>query len=316
MTASPLENRTVVVTGAARGLGAALARDLSRRGARLALLGHERAGLEDVATSLSTRAMAVEVDITDGEALARAAKEVRARLGPVSAVVANAGIAQGGPFAASDPAGWRRVIDVNLIGSALTARTFLPDLMATAGYFLQVGSLASFGAAPMMSAYCASKAGVEAFAHALRAEVAHHGVAVGVAYINWTDTDMIRDADRHAVLRELRAAMPAPARRVHPADRVAARLAWAVEHRRTAVYMPAWLRLVQAGRAALPPVVLRVSRRRLPRLEARAPFRSTGPLGAGGRADEWSARQDRGEEDPGEGEHAGPRQGRPRDVRP
>ncbi|WP_217238485.1 SDR family oxidoreductase [Streptomyces sp. AC555_RSS877] len=291
MTRSPLENRTVVVTGAARGLGAALARDLSRRGARLALLGHEKAGLEDVAASLWTSAVAVEADVTDGEALARAAKEVRARLGPVSAVVANAGISQGGPFAALDPADWRRVIDVNLTGSALTARTFLPDLMETAGYYLQVGSLASFGAAPLMSAYCASKAGVEAFAHALRAEVAHHGVAVGVAYINWTDTDMIRDADRYAVLRELRAAMPAPARRVYPADRVAACLAWAVEHRRTAVYMPAWLRLVQAGRAALPPVVLRVSRRRLPRLEADAPFRSTGPLGAGGRADQMAARE-------------------------
>ncbi|GAB2718604.1 SDR family oxidoreductase [Streptomyces bullii] len=292
MSDRPLEHRTVVVTGAARGLGAALARDLSRRGARLALLGHERAGLETLAGSLPTPALAVEADVTDVGALERAAQTVRSRLGPVSAVVANAGIAHGGPFHASDPADWRRVIDVNLTGNAQTARAFLPDLVRTAGYFLQVGSLASFGAAPLMSAYCASKAGAEAFAHALRAEVAHHGVAVGVAYVNWTDTDMIRDADRYAMLRVLRSTMPGPGGRVCPVDHVTARLAWAVEHRRTAVYVPGWLRLVQAGRAALPPVVLRVSRRRLPRLEEHEPLRSTGPLGAGGRADAAAAGPD------------------------
>ncbi|MFE9676585.1 SDR family oxidoreductase [Streptomyces sp. NPDC006259] len=281
----PLKDRTVVVTGAARGLGAAQARALARRGARLALLGHERPALEAVAASLPTPALAVEADITDEQALRDAAGTVRARLGPPSAVVANAGVAEGGPFAQADMASWRRIVDVNLIGSALTAHAFLPDLRETAGYYLQIASLASIGASPLMSAYCASKAGAEAFTHALRAEEAHHGVAVGIAYLNWTDTDMIRDADQHAVLRELRAHMPAPARRVHPVETVAERLARAVERRSTAVYVPSWLRLAQIARAALPPLVLRVSRRELPRIEAEEPFRPTGLLGAGGRAD-------------------------------
>lgn len=174
---------------------------------------------------------------------------------------------------------------MNLVGSAYTARAFLPDLIATAGYQLQVASLASLGAAPLMSAYCAAKAGVEAFAHSLRAEVAHRGVGVGIAYLGWIDTDMVRDADRSDVLRELRAHMPPPARRVHSPELAAARLVRAVERRRTAVYLPAWLRLVQPVRAALPPVVLRVTRRRLPGLEAGGLLRDTGPLGAGGRAD-------------------------------
>ncbi|MER5197541.1 SDR family oxidoreductase [Streptomyces sp. NPDC002755] len=291
---SPLEDRTVLVTGAARGVGAALARECARRGARLALIGHEGAALRSVAASLPTPALAVEADVTDGEALERAAEVVRSRLGPPSVVVANAGIAQGGPFASADMASWRRVIDVNVTGSALTARAFLPDLVETAGYYLQIASLASIGAAPLMSAYCTSKAGVEAFAHALRAETAHHGVAVGIAYLNWTDTDMIRDADRHAVLRELRAHMPAPARRVYPAEFVATRLATAVERRRTAVYVPAALRLVQVTRAALPALVVRRARRTLPRPEAAEPWRPTGPLGAGGRADEAAAAQRRG----------------------
>ncbi|WP_406005044.1 SDR family oxidoreductase [Streptomyces sp. NBC_00637] len=292
---SPLEDRIVVVTGAARGVGAALARELARRGARLALIGHEETGLRAVAASLPTPSLAVEADVTDGEALERAAEVVRARLGPPSVVVANAGIAEGGPFASADMASWRRVIDVNVTGSALTARAFLPDLTETAGYYLQIASLASMGAAPLMSAYCASKAGVEAFAHALRAETAHHGVAVGVAYLNWTDTDMIRDADRHAVLRELRANMPPPARRVYSPEFVATRLASAVERRRTAVYVPAALRLVQVTRAVLPALVVRRSRRVLPRMESADPLRPTGPLGAGGRADVAAATAHRGD---------------------
>ena len=285
MRSSPLAGRTVAVTGAARGLGAAMAREIARRGARVALLGHEKAALDTVAASLPGPALAIEVDVTDPAALEAAAAAVRAHLGPPSAVVANAGIAEGGPFLASDPVAWSRVIDVNLTGSAHTARAFLPDLLDTAGYFLQIASLASLGAAPLMSAYCASKAGAEAFAHALRAEVAHRGVAVGIGYLNWTDTDMIRDADRYAVLRELRAHMPLPARRVYPVDMVAARLVTGLERRRTTVYAPAWLRLAQPVRAALPPVVLRVSRRALPGLEAEEPVEYTGPLGAGGLAD-------------------------------
>jgi short-subunit dehydrogenase len=178
---------------------------------------------------------------------------------------------------------------VNLTGSAHTARVFLPDLVATAGYFLQVASLASLGATPMMSAYCASKAGVEAFAHALQAEVAHQGVAVGIAYPAWTDTDMIRDAERFTAMRELRTHMPPSARAIHPVDMVAARLARAVERRRGAVYVPSWLRVLQAVRSALPPVVLRVSRHELPRLDTGRPLRATGRLGAGGRADRAAA---------------------------
>lgn len=285
ITDSPLRDRTVVVTGAARGLGAALARACALRGARLALLGHEKPLLDAVAAAVPAPALAVETDVTDPAALEAAAGEVRARLGPPSVVVANAGIALGGPFATSDPDEWGRVVDVNLTGSAHTARAFLPDLRRTAGYHLQIASLASLGAAPMMSAYCASKAGVEAFTHSLRAEVAHHGIAVGIAYLNWIDTDMIRDADRYAVLRELRGHMPGPARRTFPADEVAARLVRAVERRSTAVYVPRWLRLAQVGRTALPPLVLRVARRDLPRLEADGALNATGPLGAGGTAD-------------------------------
>lgn len=282
-TASPLRGRTAVVTGAARGVGEAMARDLAGRGARVALLGLEKERLTRVKDSLPGESWCCAVDVSDDAGMARAAAEVRRRLGPPSVVVANAAVAEGGPFAQSDPVTWRRVVEVNLVGSAVTARSFLPDLFETQGYFLQIASLASIGAAPMMSAYCASKAGVESFAHSLRAEVAHRRVGVGIAYINWTGTDMIRDADEYAAMRELRGHMPPPARKVYPVGQVADRLVTAIERRRPAVYLPRWLRATQPVRAAVPPVVTLLSRREFPRLRADR-FEPTGLLGAGGRA--------------------------------
>ncbi|MFI7382852.1 SDR family oxidoreductase [Streptomyces sp. NPDC049813] len=282
---SPLSGRTVVVTGAARGVGAALARELAGRGARLALLGHEKAALDRVAASLPTPALALETDVTDADALRAAAHTVRAELGRPSVVVANAGIAESGPLSTADQRSWRRVIEVNLTGSALTAQAFLPDLVRTRGYYLQIASLAAIGAVPMMSAYCASKSGAEAFAHALRAETAHQGVAVGIAYLNWIDTDMIHDADRHPALRDLRAMLPPPARRALPVEPVARRLARAVERRRTSVHVPEWVRLAQLGRGVLAPVIARRARVHYARLAAGQPTQQSGPLGAGGLAD-------------------------------
>ncbi|MFI6080315.1 SDR family oxidoreductase [Streptomyces sp. NPDC051217] len=277
-----LRGRTAVVTGAARGVGEAVARELAARGADVALVGLEGEKLAQVARELPTESRHWQVDVSDEKAMARVADEVRDRMGPVSVVVANAGVAEGGPFLDTDMASWRRVIEVNLVGSAITARVFLPHLLDTRGYYLQIASLASIGAAPMMSAYCASKAGVESFSHALRPELAPRGVGVGTAYLNWTDTDMIRDADQHAVLRELRAHMPPPARRIYPADHVAVRLVAAVERRASSVYVPGWLKGVQAVRAGLPTVVSRIARRELTRSE----FSATGLLGSGGRAAE------------------------------
>lgn len=279
-----LGGRTAVVTGAARGLGAGLARQLGARGMRVVLLGRERERLEDVARTLPVETRCLAVDVTDDTAMDRTARAVTETLGSPSVVIANAGIAEGGPFATSDAATWRRVIEVNLIGSAITARAFLPGLLSTRGYFLQIASTAAFGSAPLMSAYCASKAGAESFAQSLRAEFAHQRVAVGIAYVHWTDTDMIRDADEHTVLRELRAHMPPGARRIYPVDRVAGWVVRGVDHRSATVYAPPRLRCVQPLRPFLPMVVTAVSRWALPRLAERGPVEPTGLLGAGGQA--------------------------------
>src|SRR3954471_7181221 len=194
MTKHELTGKVVVITGAARGVGASLAKQVSARGARVALLGLEPELLAEVSARCPGSAHWT-VDVTDGDALGRTAADVADRLGPADIVVANAGIAAGGPLLLADASSYDRVIEVNLLGSIRTVRAFLPQVVQTKGYVLQVASVAALVPGPMMSAYCASKSGVEAFAHSLRGEVRHHGVDVGVAYLTWTDTDMVRGAD-------------------------------------------------------------------------------------------------------------------------
>ncbi|MFF9340748.1 MULTISPECIES: SDR family oxidoreductase [unclassified Streptomyces] len=279
----PLKGRVAVVTGAARGLGEGLAHALSRRGARVALVGLEGGRLARLAAELPGTAAHWTVDVTEADELAGAAEEVRRALGRPSVVVANAGVALGGPLLDCETDAWRRVIDVNLVGSALTARCFLPDLLHTRGYYLQVASMAALAPAPLLTAYCASKAGAEAFAHALRAEVLHRGVGVGVAYLNWADTAMIREADETAVFRELRTHLPRPASAVHDPASYVRVMVHGIERRSAHIYAPPWLRGAQAARSLLPSVVAHRSRRVLADRGER-PLPATGLLGPGGTA--------------------------------
>ncbi|MEU2669706.1 SDR family oxidoreductase [Streptomyces sp. NPDC007164] len=280
-----LEGQVVVVTGAARGVGELLARKLSARGAKLALVGLEPDELKKVSERLHSDSDHWFADVTDHEAMARVAQEVKERFGKVDVVVANAGVAAGGPFVDSDPEAWRRVIEVNLIGGAVTGRAFLPVLMESRGYFLQIASLAAMTPAPMMTAYCASKSGVEAFAHSLRAEVGYRGVKVGVGYLSWTDTDMVRGADQDDVMRELRQRLPWPANRTYPLSPAVDRIVAGIERRSSHVYAQWWLRGMQSVRGYLPSLIGVVGQREVRRFGSRLDSVGKGLVGAGGAAD-------------------------------
>ncbi|WJV48176.1 SDR family oxidoreductase [Streptomyces flavofungini] len=285
MSKVSLEGQVAVVTGAARGVGELLARKLSARGAHVALVGLEPDELKQVASRLHGEAAYWHADVTDHEAMARVAQEVKERFGKVDIVVANAGVACAGPFLGSDPVAWRRVIEVNLIGSAVTARAFLPVLMESRGYLLQIASLAALTPAPMMTAYCASKSGVEAYAHALRAEVGYKGVKVGVGYLSWTDTDMVRGADQDDVMRELRSRLPWPSNKTYPLGPAVDRIVAGIERRSAHVYAQWWLRGMQGVRPYLPGLIASVGQREMRRFEPRLGEVTTGLLGEGGSAD-------------------------------
>ncbi|MFD7714301.1 SDR family oxidoreductase [Streptomyces sp. NPDC059814] len=281
-----LQGQVVVVTGAARGVGELLARKLSARGATLALVGLEPDELKKVSERLHGESDHWYADVTDHEAMARVAQEVKARFGKIDVVVANAGVASGGPFVDSDPVAWRRVIEVNLIGGAVTGRAFLPILMESRGYFLQIASLAAMTPAPMMTAYCASKSGVEAFAHSLRAEVGYRGVKVGVGYLSWTDTDMVRGADEDDVMRELRQRLPWPTNRTYPLGPAVDRIVAGIERRSAHVYAQWWLRGMQSVRGYLPTLIGVAGQREMRRFGSRLEGVGTGLVGAGGAADQ------------------------------
>ncbi|WP_457031466.1 SDR family oxidoreductase [Kitasatospora sp. P5_F3] len=253
-----LTGQVIVVTGAARGVGALMARKLAQRGARLALVGLEPAELKAVAAQCGPDASYWEADVTDLAALRSTAQAIQERYGRIDTVVANAGIAIGGPLVDSDPGAFDRVIQVNLLGSVATARAFLPALTESRGYLLQIASLAAITPAPLMAAYCASKAGVEAFAHSLRAEVAHQGVKVGVGYLSWTDTDMVRGADQDEVLRQMRARLPWPANKTYPLPPAVDRLIAGIARRSAHVYAQPWLRGMQPVRWLLPSLIAAV----------------------------------------------------------
>jgi NAD(P)-dependent dehydrogenase (short-subunit alcohol dehydrogenase family) len=233
------------VTGAARGVGAALALELAQRGARLALVGLEPAELQATADACArvSEARTWVADVTDRARMYAVAREIGAHFGTVDIVVANAGIALIGMFADSDPVAFDRVIEVNLLGAATTARAFLPALLEARGYLLHITSFGVIAPAPLMAAYCASKAGVESFAHCLRTEVAHRGMGVGVAYLAWTDTDMMRGTADDEPLRALMRKLPWPANKTAPLAPAVARVTRGIIRRSHHIYAQRWVRL-------------------------------------------------------------------------
>lgn len=266
-----LAGAVVVVTGAAGGLGAELSRQLTARGARIALLGLGAADLDAVRADLPGAA-AWEVDVTDAAALERVAADVLARFGRVDVLVVNAGIGTSGPLLTTDASSYDRVVEVNLMGSVRTVRAFLPALVDSRGHVLQIASLAAMVHAPLMSAYAASKAGVEAFAHSLRPELAHLGVTVAVAYLAFTDTAMVRAADADPRLAALRRGLPGPFGRTYPLAPAVRRLVVGIERRAPHVYAQRWLRMMAAVRGQAPSLVTRATTG--PARRAQAPVRA------------------------------------------
>lgn len=247
-----LDGKVILVTGAARGIGAEVARRAAARGARVALAGLEPERLEALAAELGDRAAAFECDVSDPAALERTFAGAVARFGGIDAVVANAGIASYGTVAISPPDALARVVDVNLMGAILTARAALPALRARRGYLLFVSSAAALGALPGMAVYAATKIAVQHFAGALRLEVAHEGVAVGVAYPGWIETDLMHDVQRDLPgFDVLRRKLPPPFSTVTSLPACAGALVDAIERRRRNVFVPRALRLVAPLRTLL-----------------------------------------------------------------
>ena len=238
-----LRSKVVLITGAARGIGADTARALAKEGAKLVLLDVDAAPLHALAAELgSDSAVAAIADVSDLAAVQRAVDAGIARFGGIDVVLANAGIACYGSVLNVDPTAFKRVIDVNVLGVFHTVRAALPSIIERKGYVLIVSSLAAFAPAPGIASYCASKAGVEHFANTLRLEVAHLGVSVGSAHMSWIDTPLVQDARSDlASFRELVDTLPGPLHKTASVDLCTRAFVKGIRRRSRRVYVPGWV---------------------------------------------------------------------------
>jgi NAD(P)-dependent dehydrogenase (short-subunit alcohol dehydrogenase family) len=150
---TPLSGKSVLITGAARGIGAELARRAAGRGARVALVGLEPQQLAAVADELGPEHLWVEADVTDADAIEAAVQRTVDTFGGLDIVVANAGIAPLTTVMTSSAHALARTIEVNLIGAMLTTHAALPEIAKRRGHVLLISSAAAFTVLPGMSAY-------------------------------------------------------------------------------------------------------------------------------------------------------------------
>lgn len=234
-----LNNRRVLVTGAARGIGASVARLAVARGARVALIGLEPERLQALASELGHHAVWFEADVRDGESVRNAIDQSALALGGIDVLVANAGVVAYGTVRQADDAAFERVIDVNLTGTFRTLKFATAHLESSRGHALVVASALSFMALPSMSSYTASKAGVEMLAMAYRQEVAHLGITVGLVHPSWIETDLVRGAELDIPsFVALRKELPYPGNVTTSVETAATAIVDGFAQRRARVYVP------------------------------------------------------------------------------
>jgi NAD(P)-dependent dehydrogenase (short-subunit alcohol dehydrogenase family) len=183
-----LAGARVLITGAARGIGALTARRLAKHGARLALLGIEPDLLEQVANECG--ASWHVCDVSDREQVDRAVEEAVAGLGGLDVLISNAGIAAQLPLVGGNPAIFEKTLAVNTLGTYYLIRAAGEHVSHPGGYVLLTASLAAAVHVPLLGAYSSSKAAVEALGNTLRGELQPYGARVGVAYYAELKTDM------------------------------------------------------------------------------------------------------------------------------
>lgn len=185
-----------VVTGGGRGIGRAIAIQLARRGCDVALLGRTMDSLAEATEqiiALGRRVLAVPCDVASASAVEGASERVLADLGVPDIVVPNAGVVHRVPIVEMTEAQWDHVIDVNLKGTFLVSRAFLPSMLESKrGRFIAIGSISATLGTARQSAYCAAKWGTVGFVKSLAEELRGTGVQAMCVMPGSVDTDMLK----------------------------------------------------------------------------------------------------------------------------
>ena len=252
-----VNGRTVFITGAARGIGAATAERLHAKGANVALVGLEPERLQALAARLGDRAAAIEADVTDSEALQRAVAATVERFGGIDVAIANAGIAFTGSLATAPVEQVERTLAVNLLGVWRTDRAVIAQITERRGYLLNIASLSAVAHAPLMGPYTTAKSGVEALSDALRMETAPSGARVGCAYFGFIDTDLVRASYAQPSAQLVNKQSPGFLRNPAPLSSAVDAIERGIERRAARLWAPRWVGAAIALRGIIQPLTER-----------------------------------------------------------
>jgi NAD(P)-dependent dehydrogenase (short-subunit alcohol dehydrogenase family) len=238
-----VNGKVALITGAANGVGAEVARRLHDRGAKLILTDLDEGRLKAVASRLDEdRVLGVVADVRDFSAMQAAADAGVAKFGGIDIVMANAGIATLGTVRSTDPAAFTTLVDVNVVGVFNTVRAALPSVIDRRGYVLVVSSLAGYLPAAGLAPYSLAKAGIEHFANALRLEVAHDGVGVGSAHMSWIDTPLVQEGKAESsAFKDMVERAPWPINKTTSLDKCGEAFVKGIEARRRQINCPGWV---------------------------------------------------------------------------
>jgi NAD(P)-dependent dehydrogenase (short-subunit alcohol dehydrogenase family) len=199
--ALPLNGQVAVITGAGRGIGAAIALKLSKLGATVVLCGRTLSALESTAQAIARdgeKSEVVPCDVASLQSVEAAAASVEAAFGRVDILVNNAGIGGfGGPLHQLPPDSWDQILNTNLRGVYYVVRAFAPMMIrARSGHIINISSLAGKNALPNGAAYAASKWGLNGLSYSLAEELRSHNIRVSVICPGSTNTDLSPQAGK------------------------------------------------------------------------------------------------------------------------
>lgn len=195
MSSGKFSKQVVWITGASAGIGAALAKELARQGADVVVSARRLERLEALVLELKAfggRALAVPCDVTQEDQLRAAVDRIREELGQLDVAVANAGFSVAAKIEDLTAEDWRRQLDTNVVGAALTARHALPELKKVRGRIVLVGSVSAMLPAPGLGAYTASKYALRAIGQTLSLELHGTGVTCTTIHPGFVESDIAR----------------------------------------------------------------------------------------------------------------------------